>query len=514
MKKLLMAAVSACMMILCATSVGAQTYHISNNGNDTNDGLTPQTAWRTVEKVNQSEFVAGDEVLFESGGVWSGSLWAKGSGTKENPIKIGCYGDGEKPIINGDGENAAVYLYNQEYVHVSDLEVTNIGEESQWRYGVYVSAYDAGVLNGIKIENITVHDVRGLYMSTLGSADNHFNGGIIVQARGKTATRFDGLEITGCEIYDCARTGIATFSNMFTSFDKQVEGQTHNLKITNNVIHDVKGDGMIICGDYLGDVSGNTIYNSAMMLPDDNHTDVNVGLFILHSTGTIISRNEVYATQTTYDGFGYDIDGDNKDVIMEYNYSHDNHGGFMLLVNHLNENATVRYNVSKNDSTRCFEIAAFPNSDALQIIKAYIYNNTIYTTAPYSTGVKLLNANCNPEAYFANNIFYVEKSSVNAVSMTPIKWTASHNLYYGSAKTQNNTMERADDNPILADPMFIDIDSVGIGMDTTDGFKLSADSPAIGAGVVIENNGGKDFWGNEVSETALPNIGAYNGLGE
>jgi hypothetical protein len=40
---------------------------------------------------------------------------------------------------------------------------------------------------------------------------------------------------------------------------------------------------------------------------------------------------------------------------------------------------------------------------------------------------------------------------------------------------------------------------------------LTADSPALGVGLVIPGNGGLDYWGNPVSESAAPHLGAYNG---
>ena len=49
-----------------------KTYYISNNGDDNADGLSPQTAWATTEKL-MSEFDnlnGGDAVLFERGGEW------------------------------------------------------------------------------------------------------------------------------------------------------------------------------------------------------------------------------------------------------------------------------------------------------------------------------------------------------------------------------------------------------------------------------------------------------------
>ena len=42
-------------------------------------------------------------------------------------------------------------------------------------------------------------------------------------------------------------------------------------------------------------------------------------------------------------------------------------------------------------------------------------------------------------------------------------------------------------------------------------YQLAIDSPAIGAGRIIPDNGGIDFFGNQVSATEAPNIGADNG---
>ncbi|MEE9370925.1 MAG: hypothetical protein V3W45_05575, partial [Sedimentisphaerales bacterium] len=39
-------------------------------------------------------------------------------------------------------------------------------------------------------------------------------------------------------------------------------------------------------------------------------------------------------------------------------------------------------------------------------------------------------------------------------------------------------------------------------------YKLQCDSPCIGAGLPIKDNGGRDFWGNNVPEGQKPAIGA------
>lgn len=61
--------------------------------------------------------------------------------------------------------------------------------------------------------------------------------------------------------------------------------------------------------------------------------------------------------------------------------------------------------------------------------------------------------------------------------------------------------------------MFINPGSGEEGLNTVNGYKLKPGSPALGAGVLMSNNGGKDYFGLKVSQTLAPNIGFYNGNG-
>src|SRR5438132_12364145 len=49
----------------------AATYYVSASGNDAWAGTTPQTAWRTIARVNSKDFNAGDKVLFVGGRTFS-----------------------------------------------------------------------------------------------------------------------------------------------------------------------------------------------------------------------------------------------------------------------------------------------------------------------------------------------------------------------------------------------------------------------------------------------------------
>ncbi|HEX5234672.1 MAG TPA: choice-of-anchor D domain-containing protein [Silvibacterium sp.] len=80
------------------------TYYVSNCGtvgNDSNDGTSPSTAWKTIAKVNSSTFKPGDNIDFRDGCTWREQLTLPSAGTASNPITIGTFGSGTAPVISG-----------------------------------------------------------------------------------------------------------------------------------------------------------------------------------------------------------------------------------------------------------------------------------------------------------------------------------------------------------------------------------------------------------------------------
>lgn len=94
-----------------ATFTGT-AYYVSNSGNDQNDGLTPETAWATLDKVNSANFKAGDAVLFERGGMWRGSIRA------HNGVTYTAYGTGHKPKIFCSIDGMELTWVKSEYENV------------------------------------------------------------------------------------------------------------------------------------------------------------------------------------------------------------------------------------------------------------------------------------------------------------------------------------------------------------------------------------------------------------
>jgi hypothetical protein len=82
--------------------VGApRTFYVdAETGQDSTDGLSPDHAWRSLDRVNTAELKPGDTVRFKSGGLWRGSL-VPASGDEGAPVTYTSFGQGPKPVILG-----------------------------------------------------------------------------------------------------------------------------------------------------------------------------------------------------------------------------------------------------------------------------------------------------------------------------------------------------------------------------------------------------------------------------
>ena len=104
------------LVCIFSKSILAETiYYVSSSfGDDKNDGVSKETAWSSLEKVNASTFEAGDKILFKSGDEFFGSLIINSSGQPGSPISFSSYGDQDLPIIDAatksKGKNMAAVL--------------------------------------------------------------------------------------------------------------------------------------------------------------------------------------------------------------------------------------------------------------------------------------------------------------------------------------------------------------------------------------------------------------------
>lgn len=81
----------------------ATTYYVSSAGLDTNDGLSPEKPWATLDRVSAGPLAPGDRVLLRRSDLWRTQQrpLVPHSGNETGSITFGAYGDGEKPLLLG-----------------------------------------------------------------------------------------------------------------------------------------------------------------------------------------------------------------------------------------------------------------------------------------------------------------------------------------------------------------------------------------------------------------------------
>jgi len=481
----------------------ATTYFVDSvNGSDSERGTRMAAAWKSLDKVNQTTFRPGDRILFRSGGAWSGQLHPKGSGVAGDPIIIDKYGTGPLPLIAGEGTvglpgNATVYLYNQEYWEISNIEITNLLEgNTDVKRGVYVGAEDYGSVNHIHLSNLVVHDVNG-------TLETKHNGGIFLEVTGDSVkTWFDDVLIEGCHVHDVDRTGISNQSSwQRRSFDDNMNWvPNRNVVIRNNVVERSGQNGLIVrCCE-----GARIEYN---VFKDNGAKGSGNAMFPFNSNNTLVQFNESYGTifnPGEVDGGGFDSDWQCKNSLFQYNYSHDNDHGFMLVCcqggpRNFNDGTVVRYNISQNDGGNAFRISG-------QTTNTRIYNNVIYLGPQMDTRVvwhKSWQGWPDGTSYF-NNIFY-NLGTGNYDFGSSTNNLFDYNVFFGNHPSR----EPDDPHKITASPQFVNPGRGATGMDTLDGYKLRPGSPAIDSGKNLEGLPESDFWGNPVPQNRVVDRGAY-----
>lgn len=86
--------------LLQNNNFGKTFYIDSKSGNDLNNGSFPDSAWRTIERVCNHQFQAGDSILFKRGEIWKEKFYIEFSGDSSCPIVISAYGIGNKPVLS------------------------------------------------------------------------------------------------------------------------------------------------------------------------------------------------------------------------------------------------------------------------------------------------------------------------------------------------------------------------------------------------------------------------------
>jgi hypothetical protein len=411
-------------MLLVVNSAFVIDYYIDSvAGSDSANGTTISTPWKNLSQINALTLAAGDKIYLKSGSVWNGQqLKFGGSGSAALPIIVDKYVTGAKPILNGNGFSVAnqgvVYLYNQDYIEINNLEITNyptlllyansiaytlnqivyngtnayqvtvagttsvsgcapihttstgvsgtvtftyyckltnlpypdnmfftgvtdhptetnprsnnpLGAD---RRGVMVAIKDDGIANHIYLKNLNIHHIKG----QLGNGQLAVNGAIpkrtagiyftVLNESSSSNSRFNDILIDGCDINYVENTGLAfdNEDNVYypggTELALWTARRFTNIKVSNNVIHHIGKNAMIIrCTDETGLIEYNTCYETAVETTGNT-------MFSARAKGTVFQYNEGCFNRSitqnvdpgNIDGSMYDPDYGSVGVIFQY----------------------------------------------------------------------------------------------------------------------------------------------------------------------------------------------------
>ncbi|MEO8093401.1 MAG: LamG-like jellyroll fold domain-containing protein [Pseudolysinimonas sp.] len=467
---------------------------MSNSGSDSNTGCSSSDPWQSLAQVNATTFAAGNQILFQSGGTWTGTLQPLGSGAVGSPIVVSNYGSGAAPIINGGGAASAIYIHNLHDWTVQNLEIKNTATTVALRAGFLADNYGTGILHGIHLVNNLIDNVNSTW-STANPQPSTFSAVSFDVTDGNKTANWDDVLISGNTIKSVDAGAIYIGSHVGLNHDISAT----NVVVQNNTITDAGGNSIVcvFCSSPL------VQYNTAT---DSGYRFSGAALWSGWTTNGVWQFNEVARNWRSFvDGQAFDIDNSNTNMVVQYNYSHDNPSGFIEFCCSAGFGAKgtskIRFNVSQNDGAQW---GVFDTQNGLVTgATAEIYNNTVYMGPGDNGDVTSGNVNSGTSITYSNNIIY--KLGTGGYNTGGTTW--SHNLFYGN----HPASEPTDASKIVTDPLLVSPGSGSDGRASANVYQLTAGSPALGAGVVIANNGGQDFYGNAVSSSAAPNIGAYNG---
>ena len=504
MKKLLSVILSA-LFIFSAVSVAvpsvkaltANTYYLDSiDGDNNNDGSSPEKAWKDLGGFRADSLGAGDKVLFRSGGTYDCAASLVGvKGTKDAPFVISSYGEGERPILTTDAKEEVLTLIDCSYITISNLQITapNGG-------GIWIDTLNDESV-GITIDNVYFY---GMPNGKVTNRDDLSRGAAgaraAVMVKGLPAnSRYpvNDLTISDCEVFDTAN-GFMIWGSWNDQQDPWSENAVKDPIYNTGVLvegcyfHEMDAEAVIvgICDGAL--VTNCRAINTCQGEGIDENGDIlyfTAAMWFWGSENSTIQYCEIAGQKNVGDGMTVDFDSDSNNCTYQYIYSHDNQ---RFVVNNAKKdpqkNNTVRYCLSVNDNKGRSSLASGSGEDNFRF-----YNNTIINCGEFQF-YHLTNS------LIANNIFAASDGA-------PMNCTLTDEITAGNTYTNNcyyNTLN------LMCDPFALNTDPAFCTNELIEAYQLAINSPLIGKGMKIDDGLTTDFFGNEIESC---NIGCYMGEG-
>ena len=294
------------LLLLMGPTVWATNYYVKTDGNDSNNGLSPATAFRTLQQA-ANQTAAGDTVLVADGIYTAGFDHRNKSGTAAQPIVYQALGLGATITGSGPIRDDGINVENANYVVVDGFRVVGMTGNGNGvrlvnadfctvRNTVCDQNAERGIFTGFTDDLLLEHNIctnsvdeHGIYVSN--SSDRavirynvcYGNNNIGIHLNGDASAGGDGImsdfEVYGNVIYDNNRAaGI--------NLDGCENPVIYNNLIFNN--HNAQGIALFR-GDGAIPTRGALIYNNTILVPDDGrwgilvNTGSNVGTRIFNN---------------------------------------------------------------------------------------------------------------------------------------------------------------------------------------------------------------------------------------
>lgn len=471
-------------------------YLDSVKGDDSNSGTDINSPVKTIAGLKNLDIKPGTHFLFKNGGEYDCAVTLTCSGTKENPIVISSYGEGEKAILKTNERTEVFRLFDCSYLTVSNVHIIapNGG-------GIWIDTYNQ-TSEGIIIDNVKFSDIQNYKVH---SRDDFSNGAAPARAAvivkglpAKSRYAVNDLTISNCEVYNSANGFIIWGSwndeqAPWCEEDKIDPIYNEGLLIEGCYFHEMDAEAVIVgmCKGAL--VTHCRAINCCQGEGVDENGEIEyftAAMWFWGSEKSTIQYCEIAGQKNVGDGMAVDFDSHTNNCTYQYIYSHDNMRFMCNCPNYSGHKGnTVRYCLSVNDnggrSTTAVGACGEHNFS--------FYNNTVVNCGEFQFK-NLYNS------YIANNIIVPGEGATFAYDPDPSRGNVFENNCYYNVMSPIVDLSSMNTVPGFAGSDYSDVNS----------FVLSKDSPLIGAGVRIDDGLTKDFFGNEISSA---NIGCYGSTG-
>mgnify|MGYP003632393668 CR=1 FL=1 len=419
------------VLVLIYYPLSAATYYLDPElGDDTNSGTSIGSSWRTLEKLNTIQFIPGDTIALAAGKTFLGTLkLVNMKGSNDAPIVITSFNPQlHRPIYNAiidaKGMESGVYLENVSHILLENITIhanagaTETSENSVYkmRCGVLYTNTENGDFENITLNNLIISDIfyekkgfkRPEKEVKTANGTQYYGWGIRFINNNKAA-RIKNITIKNTSVENVSHTGIK-----FTGGS----GTISDVRLIDNVVTKAGGPGLQFSGVKNAYIARNTV-NGSGSWDDSRKWGRGSGMWTWNSSDFLIEKNTFLNANGPGDSAGIHIDFYCSDIVVQYNLSANNAGGFCEILGD-NYNCSYRYNISINDGYRKKgENNAFQEGKIFWLsgyrgdrerngpFNSYFYNNTIYVKK--GNEPKIAIDHKAKGILIANNIFYVEE---------------------------------------------------------------------------------------------------------